>query len=258
MKDRIFIAGAAGAIGRRLTPLLVRDGFAVTGTTRSQQKAEWLKAVGVEPVIIDVFDADALLKAVVAARPYVVIHQLTDLPPGLDPRHMEEASKRNARIRRDGTRNLVAAALAAGARRFIAQSIAWAYAPGCMPHVESDLLDLGAVPPRSITVQGIAALESAVLGEVKPDGIVLRYGRLYGPGTGADAAADETLSVHVDAAARAALLAIENGRRGAYNIAETDAAVNCEKARRELGWDASFRFDEAPSVYDTGSARGAA
>ncbi|HET7633967.1 MAG TPA: NAD(P)-dependent oxidoreductase [Burkholderiales bacterium] len=245
MKHKIFVAGAAGAIGRRLVPLLVRGGFVVTGTTRSPEKAEWLKAAGVEPVIVDVFDAGALVAAVAGAQPDVVIHQLTDLPPGLDPARMGEASQRNARIRRDGTRNLVTAALAAGARRFIAQSIAWAYAPGRTPHVEDAPLDLDAAAPRSVTVQGIAALEGAVLGAAKLEGIVLRYGRLYGPGTGAPAATDPTLSVHVDAAARAALLAIESGRRGAYNIAETDTAVSCEKARRELGWDASFRLDEA-------------
>jgi nucleoside-diphosphate-sugar epimerase len=249
MKHKIFVAGAAGAIGRRLVPLLVRDGFVVTGTTRSPEKAQWLKAAGVEPVIVDVFDAGALTAAVAGAQPDVVIHQLTDLPPGLDPSRMDEASKRNARIRRDGTRNLVAAALAAGTRRFIAQSIAWAYAPGHIPHVEDDPLDLDAAAPRSVTVQGIAALESAVLGAARLEGIVLRYGRLYGPGTGASAATDPALSVHVDAAARAALLAIESGRRGAYNIAETDAAVNCGKARRELGWDPSFRLDEASPLH---------
>lgn len=133
----------------------------------------------------------------------VLEHQ--QMPPGTAVSGLEadgaEAVARNARIREVGTANLAAAALTAGSRRLIAQSIAWAYAPGSTPHVETDPLDLAAAPPLAVTVLGVAALEHAVLGRLVPEGIVLRYARLYGPGTGANAATDEDLSVHIDAAA---------------------------------------------------------
>src|SRR3569833_2522347 len=124
---RIFLAGAGGAIGRRLTPLLLADGHDVTGTTRTPKGARALEAAGIRPEIGDVFDADALMRVVREARPEVVIHQLTDLPREFDEAQMAAASPRNARIRIEGTRNLVTAALATAARRFIVQSIAFAY-----------------------------------------------------------------------------------------------------------------------------------
>jgi nucleoside-diphosphate-sugar epimerase len=113
-------------------------GHHVVGTTRSTSKADVLRAAGVEPIILDIFDTALLTRAVAAARPDIVIHQLTDLPPGLDPRQMVEGTKRNARIRREGTQSLVSAMLASGVRRFIAQSIAWMYAPGPQLHCEED------------------------------------------------------------------------------------------------------------------------
>src|SRR5262252_4410225 len=127
---KIFLAGATGAIGTQLVPLLLSSGHLVTGTTRSITKGDALRSAGVEPVIVDVFDAPALSRAVAAARPDVVVHQLTDLPPGLDPSRMAEGTRRNARMRSEGTRTLVAAMREAGAHRLIAQSIAWMYAPG--------------------------------------------------------------------------------------------------------------------------------
>src|SRR5436190_3627325 len=123
MGYRILLAGASGVIGRRLTPLLRDAGHHVAGTTRSARKAEELRRLGAEPVVVDVFAAASLLREVTAVRPEVVIHQLTDLPKGLDPSLMKEAIARNARIRDEGTRNLVRAAVAAGARKLIAQSI---------------------------------------------------------------------------------------------------------------------------------------
>src|SRR5262249_9728694 len=98
---RIFLAGAAGVVGKRLVPLLLDAGHSVVGTTRSTAKADALRAAGVEPIIVDVFDAPALSRAVSAARPDIVVHQLTDLPPGLDPARMAEGTQRNARMRRD-------------------------------------------------------------------------------------------------------------------------------------------------------------
>jgi nucleoside-diphosphate-sugar epimerase len=238
---RIFLAGASGAIGRRLTPLLLAAGHEVTGTTRSAGKAEQLKARGVEPLVVDVFDAGALRNAVVAARPETVIHQLTDLPQVLDPASLRDALARNSRLRIEGTANLVAAARAAGARRLIAQSIAFAYADGPEPHAETDMLVSGeGDQPSAVTGRGVRALEQAVLNAPGIDGIVLRYGRLYGPGTWNTP--NPRAPLHVDAAAQAALLALTQGGAGIYNIAEDDGAVLIEKARNELGFDPAFRL----------------
>jgi nucleoside-diphosphate-sugar epimerase len=238
---RIFLAGASGAIGRRLTPLLLSAGHDVTGMTRSAGKAAELRARGAAVAIVDAFDARALRDAVVAARPDVVIHQLTDLPQVVDPASLGEALARNARLRIEGTPNLVAAAQAAGARRVIAQSIAFAYADGREPHVETDpLVSAAGNQPGGVSVRGVRALEEAVLHAPAIEGIVLRYGRLYGPGTWNTPNARAPL--HVDAAAQAAVLALSRGAPGAYNIAEADGLVSIDKARNELGFDPAFRL----------------
>ncbi len=239
MGHRIFLAGASGAIGRRLIPLLRDAGHEVHGTTRSAEKTEALRRLGAEPVVLDVFDAAALTRAMAAARPDVVIHQLTDLPRNLEPALMADAIVRNARVRKEGTANLVRAAIAAGARRLVAQSIAWAYAPGPEPHAETDALDVAAQGGRGTSVQGVIALEDLVLKSPPLEGVVLRYGQLYGPGTHADVPSNSA-PVHVDAAAYAALLAIDRGS-GAYNIAQPNSHVATERARTELGWNAAFR-----------------
>ena len=231
MTVTIFLAGASGAIGRRLSPLLVAAGYRVVGTTRDAAKAPGLAEAGVEPVVLDVYDANALRNAVVTARPEIVMHQLTDLPAGFRTDDLPAALARNARLREIGTANLVAAARAAGSRRVIAQSIAFVYAPGPLPHLESDPID----PAQS----GVISLETQVAGGPF-EGVVLRYGRLWGPGTGFDAA-QPSCHVHVDAAARAALLAAERGR-GVYNVAEDDGEVSTERARRELRWEPGFRL----------------
>ncbi|WP_266064092.1 NAD-dependent epimerase/dehydratase family protein [Brucella intermedia] len=241
MSKTIFLAGATGAVGKRLVPQLLAAGYDVFGTTRSADKARDLEAVGVSPVVVDVFDAEGLKREVIAAKPDVIIHQLTDLPPAVDPSRGAEFAARNARIRREGTANLMEAAIAAGVRRVVAQSIAWAYASGKEPYDESAPLDLAAPEPRSVSVAGVAALEAAVLGKpAAVTGIVLRYGHLYGPATGADSP-DATLAIHVDAAARAALLAVEAGAHGIYNIAEPGPKVTSVKAIRDLGWTPEFR-----------------
>jgi nucleoside-diphosphate-sugar epimerase len=239
MADCLFLAGATGAIGRRVAPLFVAAGWRVVGTTRSSDKAPMLREWGVEPVVVDVFDAAALRAALEAVRPQVVMHQLTDLPPGLDPARMAEASQRNARIRDEGTRNLVAAAVAADVRRIVAQSIGFAYADGPLPHSEDDPLDSDFDGPRGVSLRGVASLERQVL-QAPLEAVVLRYGRLYGPGTGFDAAAGAA-PVHVDAAARAAELAVLRGKTGIYNIAEDDGTLACDKAKRDLGWSADWR-----------------
>lgn len=236
--DTAFLAGAAGAVGRRLAPLLIAAGWRVVGTTRSPARVPLLRAMGVEPVVLDAYDAAALRRAVVAAQPRAVIHQLTDLPPALDPARMAEALPRNARLRDEGTRNLVAAAIAAGAGRLVAASLAFVYAPGRAPHGEDDPLALDD-PAYGATVRGVASLERQVT-EAPLAGVVLRYGLLYGAGTGFDAPGNPP-ALHVDAAARAAVLAAAGDATGIFNIAEDDGAVTIDKARRMLGFDPAWR-----------------
>ena len=240
---RVFLAGATGVVGRRLA-LLLRDAqHEVAGSTRDPAKAARLKALGIEPVVVDVFDADGLARAVARARPDVIIHQLTDLPsapnaPGTPG--YTAGQEANRRLRIEGTRNLVQAATKAGVHRVIAQSIAFIYAPGDAPRVEADPFDFQAGLPRSLTVEGIVALEREVLHTPDIAGVVLRYGYFYGANTWYDAP-PKPPSVHIDAAAHAALLAVDKGN-GVYNIAEDDGAVSSAKAKRELGFDARYRI----------------
>jgi nucleoside-diphosphate-sugar epimerase len=239
---RVFLAGAMGAIGRPLTKLLAAAGYTVTGTTRSAERAAELEAAGATATVIDVFDVEALRAAVVAAEPEVVIHQLTDLPAKRDPETHATALGRNARIRIEGTPNLVMAARAAGARRLITQSVAFAYAPGREPYRESDPVDYRATEASRVAlVRGVTALEALTLGTPGLDGIVLRYGMLYGPGTWYEQAAQRG-SLHVDAAAHAALQAVSRGGPGIYNIAEDDGLVSVGKARTHLAFDPLFRI----------------
>lgn len=154
----MFLAGASGAIGRQLVPLLVEAGHEVAAMTRSPGKVEMLREMGAEPVVVDVYDAEELREAVVAFAPDLVMHQLTDLPP--DPAEIPAKGSANARIRTEGTRNLLDAAQAAGAPRFLAQSIAWRLPGDAHASVEEHermVLDAG--------------------------GVVVRYGRFDGPGT---------------------------------------------------------------------------
>ncbi len=239
MSKRLFLAGASGAIGRRLAPLLVANGWQVFGSTRSSDKLPALRALGVEPVLVDVFDAPALARQLAGIRPEVVIHQLTDLPYTLEAEAMTAALVRNARLRDEGTRNLVAAAVAAGAKRLVAQSISFIYAEGPSPKREADPLLPTTHPVYGETVAGVLSLERQVL-EAPLEGIVLRYGLFYGPGTGFDAPIAPG-SVHVDAAARAAERAVTLGTRGLYNVAESDGAVSSEAAIAAFGWDADWR-----------------
>lgn len=229
---RVFVAGAAGVIGRALVPMLVSAGHQVTGTTRSPDRARWLEEIGAAPAVLDVYDRDAVVRAVVGASPDVAVHQLTDLAGGFGPDDL----RRNERLRTDGTRNLVGACLAAGVPRLVAQSGAWLYADGRLPHHESDPLRPPGSGPEDATLRGITTLERLVLGTADLAGIVLRYGFLYGPGTRADRDASPVPRVSVDGAARAALLSIDHGTAGAYNIVDDDPGISNDRARSELGW----------------------
>jgi len=182
---RIFIAGASGLIGVRLVPLLVAAGHAVAGLTRSPEKAGRLRDLGAQPVVCDVYDADALTVAVAEFGPDVVVHQLTDLPDSASD--LARFSDRNNRMRSEGTRNLVAAAAAAGAQRLFAQSISWEH------RTEAG---------RVVT----AAHERAVL---RAGGVVIRYGQFWGPGTYYDAAPPDPPRIHVDEAARQTVPALD-------------------------------------------------
>lgn len=173
---RIFLAGATGVIGSRLLPLLVAAGHEVTGTTRSPERAGLIKALGGSPVVVDVYDAEALTAVVVGSRPDLVMHQLTDLPD--DPAAIPERAAANSRIRTEGTANLLAAAKAAGAARVLAQSIAW-------------------TPPGR--GEAVAWHEAAVL---DAGGVVVRYGQLYGPGTYFQTDLPAHPRINVDDAAR--------------------------------------------------------
>jgi nucleoside-diphosphate-sugar epimerase len=237
---RVFLAGATGVIGQRLAVLLRDAGHEVAGTTRSDVKVSMLRALGVTPVVVDVFDPAALAQAVAAAQPDIVIHQLTDLSSAPGTSGYPAAQEANRRLRIEGTRNLMQAAKFAGVRRVVAQSIAFAYAPGEGARSEDDSLDMAAEGTRQQTVEGIVALEREVLETSGIDGVVLRYGYLYGPGTWYDTP-PKPPSIHVDAAAHAAWLAIGKGE-GVYNVAEDDGAVSIAKARREWGFDPAFRM----------------
>lgn len=174
--SRIFLAGATGVIGVRLLPLLLAEGHTVAAMTRSESKRDKLAETGAQPVVCDVYDADALRDAVVAFKPDAVVHQLTDLPDNADD--IAAYADRNARIRNEGTQNLLAAATAADARHFLAQSIAWTPAAGA-----ASLVDF----------------EGSVLAF---GGVVVKYGQLYGPGTYYESELPTNPRIHVDDAAR--------------------------------------------------------
>ncbi len=169
-------------IGRRLTPLLVEAGHQVAGTTRSEAKAEIVRGCGGKPVVVDVYDAAALREAVVAFAPDVVMHQLTDLPD--DAAQVAARREGNARMREEGTRNLVAAARAAGASRFIAQSIAWELPAETAPRLET---------------------HERMVHEFGGVGIVLRYGQFYGPGTYYEEDPPDPPRIEIDEAAKRTL-----------------------------------------------------
>lgn len=233
---RIFVAGASGAIGRPLVAMLVAAGHEVTGATRTPGGAAGIRQSGARAVVVDVFNVVALAAAMATSLPDVVIHQVTNLT--LKPGEIltDEQLARNAHVRKVGTRNLLDAAAAVRSHRLIAQSIAWLYLPGPEPHSEEESI----VPPNhgaiDVTRSGVIDLERMVTTERRLEGVVLRYGRLYGPGAWSPTPA-EPPTVHVDAAARATVLALDHGAPGIYQIVDDYGPVSNAKARILLDWE---------------------
>jgi 2-alkyl-3-oxoalkanoate reductase len=243
---RIFVAGASGAIGRPLVRKLIAAGHDVTGMTRSEERAQQVREAGARAAVVDVFDPDALRAAVENARAEVVIHELTALPARMDFRKQDLYDATN-RLRTEGTRNLIDAALAAGARRFISQSIAFAYRnDGSRVKTEDDALLDDAPGPFASGLTALNEMEGIVLGTDGIEGLVLRYGFFYGPGT--HYAGDGTMVsdirrrrmpivgkgtgtfsfIHVDDAADATVAAVERGAPGVYNITDDEPAPMSE------------------------------
>ena len=182
---RVFVAGATGAIGRQLVPRLVAAGHDVHGMTRSESKRALLTGLGAVPVVADALDPDQVAEAVAQARPEVIVHQLTAIG-AVDMRHMERDFAPTNRLRTEGTDYLLSAGHAVGVRRFVAQGIAGfgAYVrTGGPVKTEEDPFDPSPVPQLRANLAAIRHLENAVLGAEWTDGIVLRYGAFYGPGT---------------------------------------------------------------------------
>jgi 2-alkyl-3-oxoalkanoate reductase len=245
---RIFIAGAGGAVGRRMVPMLLAAGHEVVGTTHSANKADAIRQLGAEPVVLDAFDAQAVRQAVAKAAPDAVVHQMTALSGPQDMRHFDRTFALTNRLRTEGTDILLAAARAAGTRRFVVQSFTgWTNErTGGPVKTEADPFD---PHPAASTVQTMAAirhLESTVEGAKDVGGIVLRYGLLYGPGTSIGTGGDilEVLRkrrmpvigggagvwsfLHVEDAASAAVAAIDSTATGIYNIVDNDPAPAAE------------------------------
>jgi nucleoside-diphosphate-sugar epimerase len=240
---RIFVAGATGALGSPLVRRLVAAGHQVTGTTRSGERAESVRAAGAEAAVCDALDPAAVSAAVRAAEPEVVVHELTAIPAALSPRRVDRQFALTNRLRTEGTRHLIDAARAAGARRFVAQSISFAYDP-VGDRVKDESAPLVQDPPKTFreSAGALVELERLTLGADGLDGIVLRYGQIYGPGTGyaSDGAIAEQVRarrfpivgdgggtfsfIHVDDAAEATLAAIERGAPGAYNVVDDEPA----------------------------------
>src|ERR687890_1930364 len=244
---RVFLAGATGAIGRRLVPRLVEAGHEVTAMTRSKSKFGELRDLGAEAVLCDVFDAGQLASIMARAEPDAVVNELTDLPQSLNPRKLAEYYAANNRVRREGTRNLLSAALSTGVRRFLVQGSAYWYAPTGGPvKTEEAPLYLDAPAPIGPAVKTMKEVEDTVLSANGIEGVVLRYGMFYGPGTWYAKDGDVgrrmrkrrypiigngegTYSfIHVDDAASATVAALGRTRSGVYNVVDDEPATAAE------------------------------
>jgi nucleoside-diphosphate-sugar epimerase len=239
---RVFVAGGTGAIGRRLLPQLVAAGHEVTATTQSPEKASLLSSLGATPAVLNALDEAAVLAAVTAARPDVVMNQLTALPPKFEPRKLAPWYEQTSRLRVEGTRHLLSAAREVGAKRLVYQSISFMYALRGPRVLDEDApLATDAPEPFGTTVRGTAEGERLATQTEGIEGVVLRYGQLYGPGTYYEAQGyfggaarkrrlpsvgrgDGVFSfLHVDDAASAAVCALKWGR-GVYNVVDDEPA----------------------------------
>jgi 2-alkyl-3-oxoalkanoate reductase len=239
---RVFVAGGSGAIGRQLVPRLIEHGHDVVASVRSPGKTGELAALGAEPVVMDGLDAESVAGAIAHAAPEVVVHQMTALGGAYDLRHFDRTFALTNRLRTEGTDHLVAAALAAGARRVVAQSFTgWPNARGPRaPQTETDPLD--ADPPREQreSLAAIRHLERAVLEATPLEGVVLRYGSFYGPGTPwgslirtrrlpvVGGGSGVWSFIHVEDAAAATVAAVEGGPSGIYDIVDDEPAPAAE------------------------------
>ena len=241
---RILVAGASGAVGRSLLPQLVARGHEVVGTTRTPAKAALIEQLGAQPLIMDGLDAESVQRAVRAAKPEAIVHQMTDLKDASDLRHFDRAFAISNRLRTLGTDHLLSAARETGVARFVAQSFCgWPYAmTGGEVKTEEDPLDPHPLPELCRTLETIRHLEHAVTRSPSVSGIVLRYGAFYGPDTGLfDGPLVEQVVrrrfpligdgggcwsfIHIDDAAAATVLAIERGEAGnVYNIVDDEPA----------------------------------
>jgi nucleoside-diphosphate-sugar epimerase len=241
----VFVTGATGALGKQLVPLLVANGHEVTGMTSSPAKQDLIRSLGATPVVADALDPDAVAQAVAQAEPDVIVHEATALSGSMDLRHFERTFALTNRLRTEGTDHLLAAGRAVGVERFVAQSYAgWPYArtDGAVK-TEDDPLDPTPVEPMRTTHEAIRHLEEAVTGAGWTEGIVLRYGGFYGPGTSLSLPDGEHVElirkrkfpivgkgtgvwsfIHIEDAATATLAAVEHGKRGIYNVVDDDPA----------------------------------
>jgi nucleoside-diphosphate-sugar epimerase len=243
---RVFVAGATGAIGKQLVPRLVAAGHEVHGMTRSESKQAMLYELGAVPVVADALDPDQVAEAVGKAKPDVIVHQLTAIG-AVDMRHMERAFAPTNRLRTEGTDHLLSAGQAVGVRRFVAQSNAAVYArTGAAVKSEEDPFDPSPAREFRENLAAIRHLEEAVLGARWTEGIVLRYGWFYGPGTSLAPGGEQFELVrkrkfplvgdgggvwsfiHIADAAEATVAAVEHGSRGVYNIVDDDPAPVAE------------------------------
>ena len=245
---RVLVAGATGAIGRQLVPRLVAAGHEVHGMTHSESKQMMLDEMGAVPVVADALDPDQVAEAVGKARPEVIVHQLTAIGP-VNPRHMDRDFALTNRLRTEGTDHLLSAGQAVGVRRFVAQSNGAFFLYGRTGGpVKSEEDPVDPTPPRSVRrlIAAIRHLEQAVLDAPWTEGIVLRYGAFYGPGTSLAPAAEQFELVrkhkfplvgggggvwsfiHIADAAEATAAAVERGSRGVYNVVDDDPAPVAE------------------------------
>jgi nucleoside-diphosphate-sugar epimerase len=240
---KVFVAGATGAVGKRLVPLLVASGYEVTGSTRSPHKAEWLTDVGANPAVVDALDRNAVMQAVMRAEPDVVLHELTGLANAKSFRKFDDEFALTNRLRTEGLDYLLEAARAAGAKRFIAQSYGnWNYArSGNGLKSEGDPFDPNPPANQRKTLEAIVYLEQTVTRASGIEGIALRHANHYGPGTSFALDGDIVVLVrkrrlpvigdgggvwsfiHVDDLAEATIAAIEHGNPGGiYNVVDDE------------------------------------